>query len=314
MALEPIIYIKVKKHDAEKVKNILLKYQLFLHSYPAIKEEAYILFPVKEPMKGYAHEKRTVEQQVLQEPITSAYDQIGDIVILKADAPKKIAEGLIKHKSVKAVFRRKGVHSGEFRTQNIEWVVGEKRTETIHKENGVIIHVDVKKCYFSPRLSTERLRIAKQVKAGEKVLVFFSGVAPYPLVIARHAKPQYIIAVEKNPIAHHYAIINCKKVSNIITLLGDAQQFQWQEQFDRIIMPLPKTGESFLEKAKHLVKNNGIIHFYDFSEEKDFPEKSIQKIRAKIPSFQVLNAVKCGQYSPRILRICIDIKVHAREK
>jgi hypothetical protein len=41
---------------------------------------------------------------------------------------------------------------------------GEKRTETTHKENGVNIKLDVEKCYFSPRLSQERLRIAKLVK------------------------------------------------------------------------------------------------------------------------------------------------------
>ena len=40
-------------------------------------------------------------------------------------------------------------------------------------------------CYFSARLSTERKRVADLVKAGENVLVMFSGVEPYVAVIAK---------------------------------------------------------------------------------------------------------------------------------
>lgn len=84
----------------------------------------------------------------------------------------------------------------------------------------------------------------------------------------------------------------------------------YKKQFDRIVMPLPKDSESYLDLAlKHLNKK-GIIHFYDFSKEETFPESSINKIKKHCKNFKILNAVKCGQHSPRVYRVCIDFQVN----
>ena len=44
---------------------------------------------------------------------------------------------------------------------NLEFLAGADKTETEYKEHGCRFKVDVVKAYFSPRLSTERLRVAK---------------------------------------------------------------------------------------------------------------------------------------------------------
>jgi len=92
--------------------------------------------------------------------------------------------------------------------------------------------------------------------------------------------------------------------------------FRWLSQqnksFDRILMPLPKGAENFLDDALGLIKDNGIIHFYDFLHEKDF-DKAIEKIdnacKNRGFNFEVIDFVKCGQHSPRTYRICVDFKV-----
>ena len=238
----------------------------------------------------------------------AAYDVIGDIVIVGEDVENEFCEELIKRKNINVVLRKKGIHHGEFRTQDLEVVCGEERKETVYKENGVEMKLDVEKCYFSPRLGTERMRIANLVKSGEKVLVLFSGVGPYCAVFAKHTKASKIVGVEKNPLAHEYAVYNCKKFKNVELFNQDAKDFKYKGKFDRVLMPLPKSAEDFLDVAVRFVKKGGVIHFYDFLHEKDFPEQSLAKIR-KFGKFKLLNAVKCGNYAPGSYRVCIDFIV-----
>ena len=73
------------------------------------------------------------------------------------------------------------------------------------KGHARMLYENVEKVYFSPRLATERLRIAKLVKKNESVLVMFSGSGAYPLVIAKNSNPNIIYGIEVNPIAHKYA-------------------------------------------------------------------------------------------------------------
>ena len=179
----------------------------------------------------------------------------------------------------------------------------------MYTEHGLRMKLNVETCYFTPRLGTERMRIAQLVQSGEKVLVFFSGVGPYPLVLAKYSKASLIMGVEKNPVAHHYALENCKKYLHVILYNMDAHDFTYPEKFDRIIMPLPTSAEAFLPVAVKHLKKNGVIHFYTFAAEEDIPKKPLDLIRQKIPSFDVLSVVKCGQYAPKKFRVCVDFTV-----
>ena len=249
--------------------------------------------------------------------LPSSYDIIGDIVIVdlrdKKLSEKKVAEAIIaKNRQVKVVAKKVGKHSGKYRTQKLKIIFGEKRKETVHKENGVIIKLNVETCYFSQRSSTERARIAKLIKSGEQVLEMFSGVGPFPLVIAKHSKAKEITAIEINPQAHKYAEDNVRinKINNIKLLKGDVKKVlpKLKKKFDRIVMPLPKTAEEFLPLAKKYAKKGATIHYYTFGKEDEFEEikTKLKKLFFKTKSMDI---VKCGQYSPYVYRMCVDIKL-----
>lgn len=248
------------------------------------------------------------------------FDSIGDIVIVKEVGRKECLE-LLKKTNAKTVVRKAGEYEGRYRVMPIKVVCGEKKTETIHKENGVEVKLDLKTCYFSPRLQNERMRIAKQVKKGENVLVMFSGIGIYLLVIAKHSEAREITGIELNKHAHRYAEWNCRRYANIKLYCGDVKKVvpkilkeRKSElfKFDRIVMPLPKTGEKFLDLALSAIKKKGIIHFYDFCKEGDFPGKTIEEAKKackkKRIKMKVLNCVKCGQYAPGKFRVCLDFK------
>lgn len=243
-----------------------------------------------------------------------SYDIIGDILIfeikekLSPKEEKDIANELLKlNKNIKVVAKRASIHEGKYRTRKIKILAGENRKETIHKENGIRIKLDVEKCYFSPRSSQERLRIAKLVKKNEDVLVLFSGVCPYNLVISKHSKARLIYGVEINPIAHKYALENVRinKCTNIHLIKGDVTKEvpKLNKKFDRIIMPLPKESKSYLNLTLKYLKNKGTIHLYLFSEEKDF-----NKLKKEYSKKFKVKLTKCGTYGPRIWRVCLDLK------
>ena len=244
--------------------------------------------------------------------LPSSYDVIGSIAILseKTRNPKKIAQALLKNfKNIKTVAIKTGIHSGRYRLQKTKILAGEKTKTTLHKENNCIFKLNIDKTYFSPRLANERLRISKLVKKNESVLVMFSGVAVYPINIIKHSKAKEVYAVEVNPSAHKFAEENVKlnRVDNLKLFLGDVKKVlpRIKNKFDRIIMPLPSDAESYLELAIKKLNKNGIIHFYDFQEEKNIPKNSIEKIKKHCKP-KILRVVKVGQYSPRKYRICVD--------
>ena len=267
-------------------------------------------------LKEALKEKLTKKQLSL---VPSSFDIVGDILIF-SDFPtelktkeKLIGEAIIKlFKNVRVVCKKTKFHSGVYRTKKVKIMAGARRKTTMHKENNARIKLNVETCYFSPRLSNERQRIAELVKKGESILVMFSGVGVYPVVISRNTKAKEIYGIEINPAAHKFAEENVQlnKAKNITLYRGDVKKIipKLKQKFDRILMPLPKSAEEFLDIAFKVSKKGTIIHFYDFLPEEKF-NNAIEKIKKHCKKCKILKIIKCGQYSPRKFRICVDFVV-----
>lgn len=268
-----------------------------------------------------ALQKKLTKKEILL--LVRAFDSVGDIAIIEIPKElekkeKTIAETLLNlFKNIKTVAKKLGGHKGKYRTQKLKILAGEKKKITEYKENNIRLKLDVEKCYFSPRLSNERLRIAKQIKKNEKILVMFSGIGVYPIVFAKNSPAKEIYGIELNSVAHKYALENMilNKTSDKVKLIkGDVQEKikDIKIKFDRILMPLPKQAENFLESAFLVSKKGTIIHFYTFSQQdkfKDAEKTIIEKCKKRQKKCKVLNIIKCGQSAPRKYRICIDFKV-----
>ena len=129
------------------------------------------------------------------------------------------------------------------------------------------------------------------VKPGEEVMVMFSGAAPYPLVIARNSKAKHVYGIELNPLAHNFALENVQLngLQDRVTILhGDVRHKipSIKRKFERIVMPLPKTGEQFLDLVLAQDPEKGTIHLYAFLEEKDFNAYA-QKVREYAISWDI---------------------------
>ncbi len=325
--------IKVPLRELESVKKQLVLKELLVSGYQLLKENGFAYLPVSGTVKGYRAmqkdlvpvEKHLSLKEALRgvlstselELFSRSFDLIGDIAILEIGdklLPKaqSIAEMLLRHQAgIQTVLRKEAEHSGVFRVRGYRYLAGKKKTETLHRESGVQLKLDVTKVYFSPRLSHERLRVASLVKANERVLTMFSGIGVYPLVISKHSQAQEIVGVEINPDASAYAEENIllNKVKNVRVLCGDVRDVSGHlGLFDRIIMPLPKTAEHYLPLALKLSHPGCVIHLYTFLKE-DGIEAFQKTLLENYPQLKVLEVVKCGQVKPHEFRVCFDLAV-----
>ncbi|MBT4539495.1 class I SAM-dependent methyltransferase family protein [Candidatus Woesearchaeota archaeon] len=328
-------YTELKK--AEKVKLYLAKHNLFNQDFLPVRELGHIYFPLRKRAKVPHAEitkpkfkfpqkplKLTVES-LLKNKLTTkqlkllpkSQELVGTILVLEIpeELEKKekiIAEAYLKvTHHVNTVVKKTKIHHGQFRLRGVKILAGKRTKETTHYENGIKLQLHLEKTYFSARTANERLRVSKQVKKNEQVLVMFAGCGPLPLVIAKNTEAKDIYSIELNPFAHQYALKNeeLNKIHNWHIFHGDVKDIlpKWKRKFNRIAMPLPKTGEEFLPIAIKRCKKGGIIHLYAFLNENDL-SKEVRRIN-KAYSVKVLRKVKCGQFSPNVYRICFDLKV-----
>lgn len=245
-----------------------------------------------------------------------AFDIIGNIAILSASSlskkeAKKIAKKILReNKHIHSVFLKSKI-SGRLRVPKLKWLAGSRNTKTIHRESGCVFKLNVKTCYFSPRLGTDRLDIAKKVKKGERVLVMFSGVAPYPIVIARHSKAKQIYGVELSKEASRYAEENVKlnKIDNIILIQGDVKKIipRLNQKFDRVVMARPQLKETFLRQAFLISKRGTVIHFYDFVKSID---EAVNKVKNEAnrmkKQVKLIDVKKVREIAPYKYHVRID--------
>ncbi|MEM3341929.1 MAG: hypothetical protein QW728_04485, partial [Thermoplasmata archaeon] len=117
------------------------------------------------------------------EKLPASHDRIGDLIVLKIpEELLRVADEIGKavlfvETGARAVFHDGGVKE-ETRIRNLIRIAGEGSTLTKHKENGLVLDIDIAKAYFSPRLGHERQRIAELVRQGEAVWDIFAGVGP----------------------------------------------------------------------------------------------------------------------------------------
>jgi len=259
----------------------------------------------------------------------NSYDIVGDIAVVRVPESLRYYIGLVAqtimdiHQEVKSVWRQTSSVSGDYRLRNLDYISGKKTTQTYYKEHGCVYKTDLQKTYFSPRLSYERLRIAKLVQKAETVVNMFAGVGCYSIAIAKHSEPKTVYSIDVNPLAFDYLVENIrlnKTVENVVPFQGDAKiviQDKLQNIADRVLMPLPELAYQYLEWADLALKSEGgWIHLYDFQHaNKDenpvtkVKEKASEKLSKLSKDFSINFGRIVRPIGPRWYQVVLDIKL-----
>ena len=253
-----------------------------------------------------------------------SFDVIGDIALFELPEELEKFSSIIGNAilgfnpRLRLVLRKASDISGTYRTRKFEVIAGAGGTETVYREFSCSFRLDVASVYFSPRLSNERLRIAKQAAPGETIVDMFAGAGPYSIIIA-HLQPRVkIYSIDVNPDAYRYLkenILVNKVADRVVPILGDVRQRgpeKLQGLADRVIMNFPSAARYFVDVTNKLLKQEGgIVHYYVFASRDQSLTEIQESFRAaveargrKVQSFTFGKVIK--EVAPSRVQVAID--------
>ncbi|MEM1686069.1 MAG: class I SAM-dependent methyltransferase family protein [Acidilobaceae archaeon] len=283
--------VEVNKFNTERVVKILSFHRVIDRRFKFSRVDDKVCIPVVDASRALEVLAREgIEARVTSaelKPITkpkplgelfrglSSYSIIGDIIVFnwRSEIPdvevyKSAALHIMSEQPRIKVALLKYETWGEVRAQRIEHLAGENRTRTIHKEYGLLFHVDLAKVYFNPRLATEHRRIAEEVSDNEIILDMFSGVGGYSIHIASLRKAK-VVSADLNIHAVRLLAENIREnkrklVGEIVALRADATLLPLilKPVFNRIIMDHPTASKYFIGEACRLASREAYIVYY----------------------------------------------------
>jgi tRNA (guanine37-N1)-methyltransferase len=258
------------------------------------------------------------------ERVSTGVDVVGDLAIVRLEEfrpreKKRIGEALLAElNNVKGVFEQLGGIEGELRLRSVRHLAGVKRTLTVHRENGCQFRVDISKCFFSPRLSTERLRVASEVSGDERVLNMFAGVGPFSIPVARRSRAR-VTSCEINPYACklHRENNELNRVDTLVKVLNeDAHELpaKLKSKYDRVIMPHPSQADRFILAALELAKKNSVIHYYRHvlgRTEEEARQNLADELSELLPRKARYDIRRVREVGPRWVEMVADVTLRA---
>ncbi len=251
------------------------------------------------------------------------YDVLGNLAIVDFEGiPKGRQQGIAQrildgHKNVATILAKAGPVTGKFRTRKLRYVLGKRNYIADYRENNCRFVFDVRKSFFSNRLSFERNRIASMSKGKENVLVMFAGVGPFAIEIAKSNPKANVVAIELNK--HAYLAmkknIELNKTRNVIPVYGDVKKLarKYAGFADRIVMPLPWESMNFLDDAVIAAKRKATLHVYTFTDREGGRElvTSLLKAHAEAHNYKatVEGTRVVREYSATEVEMVADVKI-----
>ncbi|KAB1192013.1 methyltransferase domain-containing protein [Haloferax sp. MBLA0076] len=322
--------VRVPRETGEATRQRLADAGLLDHEHQITVVEGHLYIPVVAvgavpadfevvEYESPARDTQTTPAEILgYEP---SYERLGDIVILDEDDPERareIAEAIVES-DLKAdtVVNRASKIKGELRVRDWDVLVGDS-TETVHREYGTELHLDIDTVYFSPRLATERHRVVEQIREGEHVFDMFAGVGPFAVPAAEAGAE--VVACDLNEAAIEFLRENAKRndVADRITAVhGDVREIadDYEGWAERLIMNLPHSADEFLDTAVRLAGDECVVHLYDIQHEDDPFGPGLAAVRAAAePEYdvEVLEEQIVRSYAPHEFNVCLDVRLTKR--
>ena len=351
--------VRVERERGEEIRTRLAEADLVSDEYDIEADDDFLYVPVRDPDAVPADLSvvtREVDERATQDTpadllgFEPGYERLGDVVILDEDDPERardIADAVMASDlPVRTVVNRASKVKGELRVRDWEVLVGDgteasgasrgsedesSGTEVVHREYGCEFALDLADVYFSPRLATERHRVAEQVgegprpsenasgdtprAAGERVFDMFAGVGPFVVPFAERGAE--VIGVDLNERAVEYLRENARRngvEERVTAIQGDVRDVapDYEDWADRIVMNLPHSADEFLDVAVLLAGDDCVIHYYDFQHEDDPFGPGEAAIRAAAePEYEVAVETRhvVRSYAPHELNVCLDVRL-----
>ncbi|MFB6185204.1 MAG: class I SAM-dependent methyltransferase family protein [Haloarculaceae archaeon] len=321
--------VRVAREDGERARRRLADADLVADGYEIVVEDGSLYVPVTDAdavpssLDVVSRDVPTRSTQTTPADLLSfdpSYERIGDVAIVDENDPeraRRIAEAIVESDlPVETVLDRASKVQGQHRTREWEVLAGDG-TEAVHREYGCEYELDLATVYFSPRLATERHRVAEQVVPGEHAFDMFAGVGPYAVPFGK--RDADVVATDVNGTAVEYLRANARRngVADRITAVhGDVREVapDYEDWADRVVMNLPHSADEFLDSAVTLAGEECVLHVYDIQHEDDPFGPGVAAIRdAAEPHYDVTVETErvVRSYAPHELNVCLDVRLTA---
>jgi len=245
---------------------------------------------------------------------------LGTVITVKIDPEiehlkGKIGEALLRiYPRCSTVLLDRGI-GGQFREPDREVIAGSTKTETAHRENGVVFKLDPMRTMFSPGNLRERMRMGR-LGGGETVVDMFAGIGYFTLPMAVHSRPKRIVAIEINPVAYGYLVENVRlnHVEEIVQpALGDCARLAPAGVADRVVMGYVGTTDQYLDAGMAALRPGGVLHYHQTVPEKLYPQMLEEDLAGAAEragrSIKIERAARVKKYSPGMLHAVVDARV-----
>ncbi|QLK27197.1 class I SAM-dependent methyltransferase family protein [Natrinema zhouii] len=322
--------VRVAREAGEATRTSLAEADLIDDAYEISVADGQLYIPVTDPDAASAvlEEYEIVLQNVTERESQTTpgellafdptYERLGEAALIDEDDPERareIADAILESDlPVETVLNKASKVKGETRVRDWELLAGEN-TEVVHREYGCEFALDLATVYFSPRLATERHRVAEQVDANEHAFDMFAGVGPFVIPFAKRGAE--CVGVDINAEAIEYLCENARRngVADRVTALNDDVRdvaTEYENWADRLVMNLPHSADEFLESAVLLASDDCTLHYYDIQHEDDPFGPGERAIRAAAePEYSVTVETRhtVRSYAPHELNVCLDVRL-----
>jgi tRNA (guanine37-N1)-methyltransferase len=323
----------VPREEGEEARRRLEQSGVLRRDQAITERDGSLLIPVTRKVSGYRFDlvelktrktrPRTYREVVrvpeeLRSLLPRSFDVIGHVILLRLAEELKpfetaIGEALLQvHPGARTVAVDAGV-AGPFRRRTLRVIAGKEETRTLHREYGLTLAMDPAEVHFSPRMASERRRVAGLIRGPEVVVDAFSGVGPFALHAAR-AGAGRVFAVDANPKAVAFLRENIRRngTETVVPLEGPIEEVLPQlEPADRFILDYPWEPLPYVPLAVGALKEGGVLHYYEILDRTQREER-IETLRGKIPAGSELHGEGIREvrgYSPTQAHFAFDLRI-----
>ncbi|WP_290818176.1 class I SAM-dependent methyltransferase family protein [Halovivax sp.] len=319
--------VRVPREDGEATRRRLADADLVADGFEITHEDGWLYIPVTDasaaPEDLDVVDRDAPERETQTTPadllgFDPSYERLGRAAIIEEDEDdraREIARAIVDSDlPVETVLEKASKIKGETRVRDWKLLEGDN-TEVIHREYGSEFRLDLAEVYFSPRLATERRRVAEQVTAGERAVDMFAGVGPFVIPFARRGAECVGVDVNERAIAYLRENAERNDVADRVTAIAaDVREVagEYADWADRLVMNLPHSAGEFLETAVELAGDDCTLHYYDIQHEDDPFGPGERAIReAAEPAYEVTveNRRIVRSYAPHELNVCLDVRL-----
>lgn len=255
----------------------------------------------------------------LLDRLPTGWQMLGDVCLVRLDGAlldhaETVGRALAEALDARSVLHLEG-SQGELREPETRHLWGARDTRTIHREHGLVFHIDPAKVMFSAGNKHERHRLVDQVQPGEHVVDLFAGIGYFTLPLARAGAQ--VTACEKNPTSAAFLAENVDAndlADRVEIRQGDCRKVAPAGVADRVLLGYFPGTRAFLGcTLRALKEDGGCLHYHTVTEEPDALAEAQAELLGHLPSSapeaRILGSRRVKGVGPGMAHVVLDVEV-----